>query len=183
MRRTVLWAALGLAVMLVHPGESSAQSRGGYRGGYRGGSGWYSDGYRGGYYRDGYYGDRYNYGRTGISIYGVPVIGSRYYPSYERSYYYGPSEEYTAPVEEEESSNVAKFEVRVPEDAELWFGNSKTDQAGALRHFESPELRPGKTFTYDLRARWRDANGKMVDRTKQVTVKAGDRIGIDFNQP
>jgi uncharacterized protein (TIGR03000 family) len=50
-----------------------------------------------------------------------------------------------------------------------------------VRHFVSPSLQAGRTFTYEIRARWTDASGRSVDRTKQVEVKAGARIGVDFN--
>ena len=73
------------------------------------------------------------------------------------------------------------MEVRVPANAEVWVEGDKTSQTGAVRHFSSPALTPGKTFTYDLRARWTGADGKAVDRTKQVKVQAGARVGVDFN--
>ena len=97
-------------------------------------------------------------------------------PSSTPSYYYSPSD--TA-----QNPNVALIEVKVPENAELWFEGDKTSQTGAVRHFRSPELQPGKMFTYDIRARWTDAGGKEVDRTKQVKVQAGARAGVDFNNP
>src|SRR5437870_5760673 len=103
MRKSVLWAALALTAVLILPGESWAQRRGGSRGGYRGGysGGYYSPGWNSGYYRDGYD----DYGRSGISIYGVPLTGSRYpSSSYGRSYYYGPTEEYRVPAEEATSN-------------------------------------------------------------------------------
>ena len=82
-----------------------------------------------------------------------------------------------------ENANVAAMEVRVPATAELWFEGDKTSQTGALRHFVSPALQPNKTFNYTIRARWTDSAGKVIDRTKELKVQAGSRIGVDFNNP
>ena len=56
--------------------------------------------------------------------------------------------------------NAAMMEIRVPANAEVWVEGDKTSQTGAVRHFVSPTLQTGKTFTYDIRARWTGADGK-----------------------
>jgi len=123
---------------------------------------------------------RYNYG------YGAPY--------YYGSYYYGPPESYTPapPVpppdmatgasEEYLDPNVANLEVRLPANAELWVLGQTTAPTGEVRHFFSPPLKPGQTYTYDFRARWTDANGKAVEQTRKVDVKAGAWIGVDFTR-
>ena len=60
------------------------------------------------------------------------------------------------------------FAVTVPADAEVWFDGAKTAQAGPYREFVSPPLRPGRSYSYDVRARWKDG-GREVDRTRRVT--------------
>jgi len=145
------------------------------------GYGGYGQGYYG--YGRGYYGPGYRYG--------YPYYEGYYYsqPSYsyaEPSYnYVQPSYGYVQPSiptpAEEQDSNAAMLEVRVPENAQLWFAGAKTSQTGAVRHFVSPSLPAGRTFTYEIRARWTDASGSSVDRTKQVKVQAGARVGVDFN--
>jgi hypothetical protein len=44
----------------------------------------------------------------------------------------------------------------------------------------SPPLTPGQDFTYVIHARWRDENGKVVDLTRHVPVRAGSQIMEDF---
>jgi uncharacterized protein (TIGR03000 family) len=76
----------------------------------------------------------------------------------------------------------AHIEIRVPADAEVWFGSGKTTQTGTRREFVSPPLEPGKDFTYDIRARWVE-NGKEVVRTRTLDVSAGAWKGVDFTKP
>jgi uncharacterized protein (TIGR03000 family) len=73
-------------------------------------------------------------------------------------------------------------EVRVPANAELWFEGSKTAQRGASRVFTSPALEPGSSYLYEVRARWTD-KGDLVERTRTVRVRAGERILVDFSSP
>jgi|GEM_PF-5309175 len=74
---------------------------------------------------------------------------------------------------------VVHFAVMVPADAEVWFDGAKTTQAGPDREFISPPLRPGHSYSYDVRARWKDG-GREVDRTRRVTFYAGDHLELDF---
>ena len=183
-------AALATVGLLMTPGISSAQRRGGNGG--RGGSGGYNNGYnRGGWGNSGfglylgspYYGSGYGYGS--------PYYGNsyRYEPSYNYvqptspSYYFSPPATTEAPEAAPSNPNIAAMQVRVPANAEIWFDGDRTSQSGAVRHFESPALQPDKTFTYTIRARWTDGAGKVVDRTKQIKVQAGARVGVDFNNP
>ena len=126
-----------------------------------------------------------------------------YTPTYysTRSYYYTPayygnpqplviSSAYMPPAASEEeqearldSAHIASIQVRVPANAEIWFEDGKTKQTGALRNFVSPPLETGKTFHYDIRARWTDGSGKIVERMKSVPVSAGRASMVDFTGP
>jgi uncharacterized protein (TIGR03000 family) len=75
----------------------------------------------------------------------------------------------------------ALFRVRVPADAEIWFSGEKTAQRGSYRLFVTPEVDAGRTLAYDVRARWRQ-DGQEVVRKRTVTVRAGDRLTLDFLQ-
>ena len=101
-------------------------------------------------------------------------------PLYTPSYSYAPSdagaEEQTVPV----NDNRAFIRVHVPANAEIWFEGDKTNQKGTDRTFASPALQPGRTFNYDIRARWTGADGKVVDQTQKVKVEAGRRSNVDF---
>jgi uncharacterized protein (TIGR03000 family) len=78
--------------------------------------------------------------------------------------------------------NAAKVHVRVPAAATVWFEGDQTRQTGPARDFVSPPLTPGQTYTYDVRARWTE-NGRPVEQTRTVRVRAGDTSTVDFTSP
>jgi uncharacterized protein (TIGR03000 family) len=75
--------------------------------------------------------------------------------------------------------NIATMIVRVPANADIWFQGAKTGQRGAQRTFVSPPLEPGQGFTYEVKARWKE-DGKDVEQTRQVHVKAGENVDVNF---
>ena len=74
----------------------------------------------------------------------------------------------------------AFIQVRVPNNAEVYFEGDRTSQTGTQRSFISPAPQLGKTFTYDIRARWMDPSGRPVEQTRHVKVQAGRRSVVDF---
>jgi uncharacterized protein (TIGR03000 family) len=171
-------------------------------------SGGFNRGYGYGYGR-GFYGSSLYLGYPG---YYSPYYGSSYYYGPDYSYvapnytYVAPTYTYVQPAsgyvqpaiatpayyppdttptnpDPNANPNAVALEVKVPENAELWVDGTKTTQTSDLRHFVSPPVDPGKTYTYTLRARWTDPSGKVIDRTKKIDVKAGARLGVDFNNP
>jgi uncharacterized protein (TIGR03000 family) len=80
------------------------------------------------------------------------------------------------------TATTARITVRVAPDAQIWFDDTATKQTGALREFESTPLTPGKTYTYDIRAQWRE-NGREVTQSRHVGVHAGGRVTVDFTSP
>ncbi len=84
-----------------------------------------------------------------------------------------------APVAE---AAAAVILVVVPADADIFFDGSPTTQTGTERSFSSPPLEPGLTYQYTIRARWTQ-DGRPVEQTRRVNVKAGDRIRVDFTVP
>ena len=190
-----------------HSGSHSGHS-GGY-GGHSGHSGYggYNHGYHSGGYGHNYYGGGYNHGYYGSGIgvylgspvygYGSPYYGSSYFydpsynyvqPSYSYvqpstvtpAYYYSPQDRDRSVMPAADVAFAANFEIRVPEGAEIWFEGEKTSQTGSVRVFASPAVQSGRSFTYDVRARWTSADGKVVDQTRQVQFRAGQSIGVDF---
>jgi uncharacterized protein (TIGR03000 family) len=63
----------------------------------------------------------------------------------------------------------------VPANAEVWFDGTKTVQTGENRRFFSPPITAGRKYSYEVRV----VAGKM-DLTRPLTVRAGDRINLDF---
>jgi uncharacterized protein (TIGR03000 family) len=117
-------------------------------------------------------------------------------PYYQGGYYYGPPEGYAAaptaptdqpppadPYHEATDPHAANVEIRLPANATLWILGHQMTLTGAVRHFYSPPLAEGETYTYEFHARWTDATGRTVERTKNLDVKAGSWMGIDFNRP
>jgi uncharacterized protein (TIGR03000 family) len=163
---------------------------GGYHGGfYRGGYG-YSHayphfGYRNYYPYYGLYGyspsyyDTYPYawsdpGYTGSYTYVAPSYPDSYATvtppaSGYQSYYYAPAQ----------PDRTAHVTVNVPPNAQVWFEGVKTTSTGAVREYQSPSLKPGSRYTYEVRARWM-ANGKEVTQTQRVGVTAGARVNVRF---
>jgi len=67
----------------------------------------------------------------------------------------------------------------VPADATVWLEGKETSQKGTDRLFVSPALAPGQDYIYDVHARWTE-NGREVDQTRSVRVRAGSKVKVDF---
>jgi len=79
--------------------------------------------------------------------------------------------------------NDAGFTVRVPDaNAEVWFQDHKTQQGGTVRQYESGNLDPNQTYTFQIRARWMQ-NGQQMDQTREVQARAGQNMTVDFSNP
>jgi len=176
-------------------------------GGYHPGYGAYHNGYgvyRSAYY-PGYANNRFRYypsvaiglGFGGFGGYGgylgynydAPAYGGYLGYNYDAPAY-GPGPDYSngprVPAVQGDDSgrdqpprdDAAHILLMVPADAEVWFNGVKTKQTGTEREFQSPELVPGKDYTYEVRVRWRE-NGQEKDRTRTLTVHANDWLRID----
>jgi uncharacterized protein (TIGR03000 family) len=149
-----------------------------------GGAGW---GWSDSWWWDPWYGDGYAYGNYPggyASFYGVPA-------TYPEGPYAGEVPRADAPTEDTQrrgqplpsvNENAVLIAVRVPANAEIWFDGNKTSQTGQVRLFTTPPLEPGHEYSYEVHARWNES-GHEVDRTRKVTVHAGDRIGLNFLMP
>jgi uncharacterized protein (TIGR03000 family) len=79
------------------------------------------------------------------------------------------------------SDNRARIWLAVPADAQVWFDGETTKQTGELRHFVSPPLAPGRSYTYSVRVRW-TKDGKPAEEERRVSVRAGGSSWSDFTQ-
>src|SRR5262249_10294447 len=79
-------------------------------------------------------------------------------------------------------TTAAHVTLKVPANAEVWFEGTKTTTTGAVREFESPPLTPGRRYTYQVRARWKE-NGHEVTQTQKVEVTAGAHANASFPVP
>jgi uncharacterized protein (TIGR03000 family) len=195
----------GTASAQHHGGHGGGGWHGGGGGGHGGGWGGYRGGYYGGRGRD------RGWGGVGIGIgLGYPWYGGYggygYYPGYYGGYgyspyYYGGSDVYydttpyysgAMPYDTPDYSygsralvqdNAAHVRVVVPSGAKVWFDDRMTQQTGSVREFETPALTPGRDFSYDIKARWRDRDGKDVTLTRHVDVRANANVTVDFTRP
>jgi uncharacterized protein (TIGR03000 family) len=76
----------------------------------------------------------------------------------------------------------ASVDVRLPADAELRFEGVPMMLRGTLRRFTTPALDPAGNYIYTVSATWTE-NGQEVTRNRQVGIRAGDRLTIDFTTP
>jgi uncharacterized protein (TIGR03000 family) len=94
---------------------------------------------------------------------------------------YGPQQE-VLNVAMRPLQATALVNVWVPPDAELRFEGIRTDLQGSYRAFTTPPLVPGRDYTYDISAAWTE-NGQRVNQTRHLTLRAGDRLLVDFRTP
>jgi uncharacterized protein (TIGR03000 family) len=123
------------------------------------------------------YQDRWQYPSSYLSYAAPPVDYS--------SYYSGPVEPAEAEPDDQATAtdpNIVLLGVRVPADARVWIEGRLMNQSGPIRLFESPALEPDSDYHYEIQARWTEG-GKQVTRSRQVTVRAGDRIIVNFAEP
>ena len=63
--------------------------------------------------------------------------------------------------------------------AEVWINGVKTEKKGQIRSFTSPPLTPGKSYTYEFKAQWKEG-GQTFNETREISVRAGDRFKLNF---
>jgi len=78
------------------------------------------------------------------------------------------------------AADQAVINVWLPANAEVSFEGQQTTQSGAFRQFISPPLVSGQEYSYKIDARWSE-DGKVVRRSRRITVRAGDVVTISFN--
>lgn len=170
------------------------------------GRGFYGRGFYGGHY-PGFFGYGYPWWYSGFGL-GVGLgygLGYGYgYPSYPYPgpgyggpAYYAPPvcvapppPPVAAPVVPAAPVGVAQvsagevlFSIRVPDSADVWINGEKTTQSGPRREFVSSGLEQGRTYTFDIRARWPAADGTTVQLERRVSVHGGERRTVDFLLP
>jgi len=113
--------------------------------------------------------NRLDAGRGGGKSPRVPRTDVAVSPVSEEDYAYGSM-----------ATRIVELTLRVPSSAELWFNGKKAElQTGIVRPFATPELEPGWDYSYDIRVRWLQ-NGREVEQTRHVIVRAGDRVTLIF---
>jgi uncharacterized protein (TIGR03000 family) len=147
--------------------------------GYAAGSwGWPGYGY-GGY---GYGYPYYSYDYPSYYSYDYPSYYGYNYPSYDNGYGYPRTSSYYEPNGGGSymSPNRARLEIMVPDpNATLLIQGQPMSVTGNQRVFTSPDLEPGREYTYTITLR--HPNGQ--EDTRDVDVRAGSNMRVDFSQP
>lgn len=138
-----------------------------------------------------HHGHYYGYYPYGYSSYSYPSVYSyypsaySYYPSMNLGYYsanpgYGYADPVYAPPL---ANNVAQVEVTLPDaSAQVWVEGVEMTNRGRTRLLESPELVPGKSYTYTIRAAWKNGD-EVVGDERKVVVTTGKVVKLDFTRP
>jgi uncharacterized protein (TIGR03000 family) len=75
----------------------------------------------------------------------------------------------------------ATVTVRLPADARLFAEGQPMTHAGGEKTFVTPELPPGRDFTYTFRAEYA-RDGEKVMREKQLSVRPGGTYAVEFDE-
>jgi uncharacterized protein (TIGR03000 family) len=78
------------------------------------------------------------------------------------------------------ADNQAHLVVELPANAKLYVDDHLMKSTSTRRTFVTPELQPGQTYFYVLRAEV-DRDGKTVSQSKRVTVRAGQLVQASFD--
>jgi len=135
-----------------------------------------------------YYGLSNNYylypSDYGSSSYFLPdesAYSSRATEPYPRPSYTPRQEQ--VPEQENRNDNVGHVVVKLNDpDAVVSINGKQTHQKGKVRRFVTPELRPGERFHAKITVRW-DSDDEPVERTREVTVRAGQVKQLTFKSP
>src|SRR5262245_11607685 len=83
------------------------------------------------------------------------------------------------PALESPSPTRARLTLTVPADAEVWLAGKKLEGAGTTRTLESPDLKNGESYTFELRIRWMEGS-EPVEETRKTTVGIGQSKSLTF---
>ncbi len=92
------------------------------------------------------------------------------------------AEELPPPLEVLTKTAPLEVEVHMPAaDAQLFIDGQVSATTGAVRLFKSPPLNATDSHTYEVKAVWVTAEGK-VSHTKKVTGRAGEKVKVEFTE-
>lgn len=82
-----------------------------------------------------------------------------------------------------DGNDTALLNLRVPAQAVVYVNGRRTTTPGSFRQYASRNLKPGRTYTYEVKAEL-ERDGKMLSRTKviQLTAGADKTFAMDFQQ-
>jgi uncharacterized protein (TIGR03000 family) len=135
--------------------------------------------YGGGFAYPAYLGPTYYNSNTLVNYQGLPPYSTGYSPAPGNNPAWGRSPLWNSVEAPEPPVSAATITVRVPAYADVWFDGQQTRQTGSVRQFVTPDLNPGVTYRYEVKASWLE-NGKLVSDTQYLSIQAGDRSSVIF---
>jgi len=73
----------------------------------------------------------------------------------------------------------ARLTLNLPSGAKVWLGNQEVDAAVSPLVLESPRLREGQTYTFDVKVKWLEGT-RTEERSRKVTVPADESRSLTF---
>jgi uncharacterized protein (TIGR03000 family) len=122
-------------------------------------------------------------GYYGSGYYGSPYYGSSYY----RTGYYSYPSQYTSmyfsgDMNTARAENRVTLNIQAPAGANLWISDVFVGQGNSSRQFISPPLENGRTYTYDVKARWMQ-DGREMTSTRTLEFQGGQtNLSFDLLQ-
>lgn len=141
----------------------------------------YNSSYTAGYYSG--YGAGYSSGYGPVYSSGAAAAPAYDYGDAAPAYDAAPAASAPAQTAPADLGNRANVHIVLPDpDAQVWFDGRKTNTPGAVRDFTTPELAPNADYHYTITAAF-NVNGRVVTEERQVNVRAGNSVLVDFTRP
>jgi uncharacterized protein (TIGR03000 family) len=77
------------------------------------------------------------------------------------------------------AAKAALIVAHLPADAQLWFDGKATTETGTARVF-ALAVPPDRSEMHEVKVRWSEA-GRTVNRSRRVSVQAGERVNLSFS--
>lgn len=94
---------------------------------------------------------------------------------------YTPPIQTTVVVAEAPKDVRARLALTIPLGSRVWLAGKEVDANAAPTVLESPVLQTGQSYTFDVKVAWADG-GKTEERTRSVTVGAGDQTSLTYQK-
>ena len=75
----------------------------------------------------------------------------------------------------------ARLALTVPMRAKVWMGDKEVDPNATPLVLESPPLRDGQSYTFNVKVAW-PVGERTEERTRQVTVAAGEQKSLTYQR-
>lgn len=108
------------------------------------------------------------------------------FPAMARAAQFNPTPVYvpsyvTAAAPSPPQEQTASLTLNVPLRSQVWLNGKEVDANVRPLVLQSPPLQEDQSYTFDVKVTWSD-NGKTEERTRTVTVGAGDQTSLTYRK-